>query len=244
MHTNPFNWNLRPLKQLDKKHNWWHLTLLEEPLWHTLFMLAEKNWGPMTELSSMCSTHVCTIAHLPIEVTWVTFLKVIFFLKIEGYVNTKSYRTTSHNLVIEVHLKSSRKFDCSFFFPCIFEFIPVKCFIEGSITVLVSLTSCLLAQDLFWILSLPGWQLFSRSIPRRYVIPSQLLWNGAQPQFYFRHLRCVVTMQLYTSDIYMPLQNHDMSLLQNTPVRTLLVTMTIIKKSYFSVNKNRYRYSK
>lgn len=74
-------------------------------------------------------------------------------------------------------------------------------FIHGTITGPASLTSCLLAQDLFWVLSLPRWQLFIHSIPRRNVIPPQLLWNGAQPQFYFRHLRCVVVLQPYTSDI-------------------------------------------
>lgn len=101
-------------------------------------------------------------------------------------------------------------------------------FIHGTITGQASLTSCLLVQDLFWVLSLPRWQLFIHSIPRRNVIPPQLLWNGAQPQFYFRHLRCVVGLQPYASDIYMLLQNHRLRLLWHTPVRVLLPALKMI----------------
>lgn len=101
-------------------------------------------------------------------------------------------------------------------------------FIHGTITVLESLTSCLLALDLFWVLSRPRWQLLVHSIPRRYVIPPQLLWNGAQPQFYFRHLRCVVVLQLYTSDIYVLLQNHSLCLPLQSAVRLSWLTLTYI----------------
>lgn len=79
-------------------------------------------------------------------------------------------------------------------------------FIHDTITVLASLPSCLLALDLFWVLSQSRWQQFIQSITRWYVIPPQLLWNGAQPQFYLRHLKCVSVLQLYTSDIYLLLQ--------------------------------------
>ena len=37
----------------------------------------KKTQGLWPYLNSMCATHVCTIDHLPIEVTWVTCFKVI-----------------------------------------------------------------------------------------------------------------------------------------------------------------------
>lgn len=103
-------------------------------------------------------------------------------------------------------------------------------FIHGTITVLESPASCLLAVDLFWVLSQSRQQLFIHFIPRRYVIPSQLLWNGAQPPFYFRHLRCVGALQLYTSDIYVLLQNHGLYPPRHSPRKYLLPIIQILNE--------------